>query len=79
MTEQLTISHEPVADIPILRAPLDRMQVAKLRANGFHTHGHWDGLRLGQVVTLWLAYREQYLVARGFGRLQSQPLSLAPL
>lgn len=56
MTEQLTISHERVDDIPLLLAQLDRMQVAKLLDECFPTHGNWDGLSLGQVVSVWLVF-----------------------
>ena len=38
-------------------------------------HPH-EGLTLEQVV---LAYREEYLVERGFGRLKGKPLSLSPM
>jgi transposase len=56
MTEQLTIHHERVDDIPLLLAQLDRMQVANLLDECFPTHGNWDGLSLGQIVSGWLAF-----------------------
>lgn len=56
MTEQLTLHHERVDDIPLLLAQLDRMQVANLLDECFPTHGNWDGLSLGQVVSGWLAF-----------------------
>ena len=56
MTEELTISHERVDDIPVLLAQLERMQIAPLLDTCFHTHGNWDGLSLGQVVSVWLAF-----------------------
>jgi transposase len=56
MTKQLTINHERVDDIPLLLAQMDRMQVAKLLDEHFPTHGNWDGLSLGQVVSVWLAF-----------------------
>jgi len=53
MTEPLTISHERVDDLPLLLAQLERMQVAKLDGC-FPTHGNWEGLSLGQVVSVWV-------------------------
>jgi transposase len=56
MTEQLTINHERVDDMPLLLAQLDRMQVAKLLDGCFPTHGNWQGLSLGQVVSVWVTF-----------------------
>jgi transposase len=56
MTEQLTISHERVDDIPLLLAQLDRMEVAEVLDRCFPTHGNWQGLSLGQVVSVWLTF-----------------------
>jgi transposase len=56
MTEQLTLRHERVDDIPLLLAQLDRMEVAKLLDECFPTHGNWEGLSLGQVVSVWLTF-----------------------
>jgi len=56
MTEQLTLTHERVDDIPLLLAQLDRRQVAEVLDRGFPTHGNWQGLSLGQVVSVWLTF-----------------------
>src|SRR5712691_8964541 len=56
MTEHLTLKHERVDDLPLLLAQLDRMQVAKLLDGCFPTHGNGEGLSLGQVVSVWLAF-----------------------
>jgi transposase len=56
MTEPLTISHERVDDLPLLLAQLERMQVAKLLDGCFPTHGNWEGLSLGQVVSVWVTF-----------------------
>lgn len=56
MTKQLTLSHERVDDIPLLLAQLDRMHVAQLLDECFPTHGNWEGVSLGQVVSVWLAF-----------------------
>jgi hypothetical protein len=47
---------ERVDDIPLLLAQLDRMHVARLPDECSPTHGNWDGLSLGQVVSVWLAF-----------------------
>ena len=56
MTEQLTITTERVDDIPILLAQLDKMQIANLIDEYFPTHGNWQGLSLGAVITGWLTF-----------------------
>jgi transposase len=56
MTEQLTLKHERVDDIPVLLAQIERMQVPKLLDECFPTHGNWEGLSLGQVVSVWLTF-----------------------
>jgi transposase len=48
---------EPVDDVPLLLAQLQRMQVDKLLDQHFPTHGNWAGeLTLGEVVIVWLAF-----------------------
>jgi transposase len=56
MTEQLTLTHERGDDIPLLLAQLDRLQVAAVLDRCFPTPGNWQGLRLGQVVSVWLTF-----------------------
>jgi transposase len=56
MSEPLTFSHERVDDLPLLLAQLDRMQVAQLLDSCFPTHGNWQGLSLGHVVSVWLTF-----------------------
>src|ERR1700741_4870333 len=56
MTEELTINTERIDDIPILLAQLDRMQVGPMVDAYFPTHGNWQGLSLGTVVTVWLTF-----------------------
>ena len=50
MSEELSITHERVDDIPVLLAQLEKMQVAPLLDAHFPTHGNWQGLSLGQVA-----------------------------
>ena len=56
MTEQLTFEIERIDDIPLLLAQLDRMQVGSLLDKHFPTHGNWQGLSLGTVSAVWLAF-----------------------
>ena len=50
--------------------------VQRLGWRVYATHGPTAPLTLPQAV---LAYRSAYLIERGFGRLQGQPLSLRPM
>ena len=56
MTEQLTVTIEPVDDIPVLLAAMERMGLAALVDAHFVPHGNWHGLRPGQMLTGWLAH-----------------------
>ena len=56
MSEKLTITNERVDDIPLLLAQLEKLQVASLLDEHFPTHGHWQGLSLGQVTSVWLSF-----------------------
>lgn len=56
MSENLTITHERVDDIPLLLAQLERMEVAPLLDEHFPTHGNWHGLSLGAVTSVWMTF-----------------------
>jgi transposase len=56
MTEHLTLEHERVDDIPVLLTQIERMQVPQLVDECFPTHGNWEGVSLGQVVSIWLTF-----------------------
>jgi transposase len=58
---------ERVDDIPLLLTQMKKMKVAQLIDNHFPTHGNWQGLSLGQVVIVWLAY----ILSQGNHRLNS--------
>lgn len=47
---------ERVDDTPLLLEQLKKMEVASLLDKHFQMHGNWQGLSLGQVTTVWLAY-----------------------
>jgi transposase len=47
---------ERIDDIPLLLAQMEKLQLAKLLDEQFSMHGNWDGLTLGDIVQIWLAY-----------------------
>jgi transposase len=65
MNEQPNIITERVDDIPLLLAQMDRMGLASLLDAHFPTHGHWQGLPLGRMATIWLSA----MLSRGDHRL----------
>ena len=54
-------------DVPLLLAQMEKMEVAALLDKHFPTHGNWQGLSLGQIVVVWLAY----ILSEGDHRLNS--------
>ena len=52
----MRIETERVDDIPVLVAEMNRMGVGELVDGNFGTHGNWQGINLGRVVTGWLAH-----------------------
>ena len=65
MSELLTVDSERVDDIPVLQAEMQRMGLAALLDQAFPTHGNWQGLSLGNVLTIWLTH----ILSRGDHRL----------
>jgi len=58
---------ERVDDIPLLLAQMDKMNIARLLDKHFPMHGNWQGLSLGEIVVVWLAY----ILSEGDHRLNS--------
>lgn len=57
MSEQkLEVQIEPVEDLPILLAKLERMRIRELVDRHFKTHGNWQGCSPGTLVVIWLTY-----------------------
>ena len=56
MTEALTVTIEPVDDIPVLLTSMARLGLAELVDQYFRPHGNWRGLSPGCVLSGWLAY-----------------------
>lgn len=69
MTETLTVTIQPVDDIPVLLASMHRLGLADLVDAHFRRHGNWQGLSPGQVLTGWLAY----ILSEGDHRLNQVP------
>jgi transposase len=65
MNEPPTIITERVDDIPLLLAQMERMGLATLLDTHFPTHGNWQGLGFGRLVTIWLSS----ILSRGDHRL----------
>src|SRR5260370_37822452 len=56
MKESLSIETERVDDIPLLLAQMRRMNLAELLDKHFPTNRNREGLSLGWVSVVWLAY-----------------------
>ena len=65
MNPPFTVETERVDDIPVLLAHMQQMGLPALLDHHFPMHGNWEGLSLGSVVTVWLAY----ILSRGDHRL----------
>ena len=56
MTESASFADERIDDIPLLLAQMDGMGITRLLDEHFPPHGNWQGLSLGQIVPVWLAF-----------------------
>jgi transposase len=65
MNEIQNIITERVDDIPLVLEQMQRMGFPALFDRHFPTHGHWQGLSLGWVATIWLSS----ILSRGDHRL----------
>lgn len=65
MNEIQEVITERVDDIPLLLEQMQQMELPTLIDHHFPVHGHWQGLSLGWVTTIWLSS----LVSRGDHRL----------
>lgn len=50
------IENERVDDIPLLLAVIKQMGIIDIFNEQFEQHGNWDGLAIGYVIAIWLAY-----------------------
>src|SRR5215813_12532134 len=65
MNEMQSMITERIDDIPLWLAQMQRMGLPALLEAHFPTHGHWQGLSLGWVTTIWLSS----ILSRGDHRL----------
>ena len=66
-TPVVSITIEPIDDVPLIVAQLQKMRVASLLDKYFPPHGNWQGLSLGNIVVLWLTY----ILSQGDHRLNA--------
>lgn len=57
MIEQIdAIENEQVDDIPLLLAVIKQMGLVDIFNEQFEQHGNWEGLAVGYIIAIWLAY-----------------------
>lgn len=57
MIEQINaIENEQVDDIPLLLAVIKQMGIIDIFNEQFEQHGNWEGLAIGYIIAVWLAY-----------------------
>lgn len=56
MTEQLSIHHERVDDIPLIIGTAEKLRLAKILNRYLGTHGLQQGLHNGQLAVGWIGY-----------------------
>ena len=57
MIEQINaIENEQVDDIPLLLAVIKKMGLIDIFNEQFEQHGNWEGLAVGTIIAVWLAY-----------------------
>ena len=56
MNQELTVTIEPVDDIPVLLTTMKQLGLAALVDKHFMAHGNWQGLSPGEVMSGWLTY-----------------------
>lgn len=52
----LQITHQRIDDIPLLLAVMIEMGIAEQIDRQIKPHGHWQGVSVGTVITIWLCY-----------------------
>src|SRR5262249_32436694 len=75
MSEHLTITHERTDAIPVILAFLPQRRVAEVIDKHLPPPGHWTGLSLGQMLSVWWTC---LLAAGAHRRSHVEPWSAAP-
>ena len=52
----LQITHQRIDDIPLLLAIMIEMGIPQQIDCQIKPHGHWQGISVGTVITIWLCY-----------------------
>jgi transposase len=52
----IEITHQRIDDIPLLLAIMSEMGIPQQIDKQIKPHGHWQGISVGTVVTIWLCY-----------------------
>ena len=67
MTETLEITTEQINDLPLLLGLVEEMGIRQAIDAQIRPHGHWQGISVGTVVSIWLCHllmeRDHRLVA----------------
>jgi len=56
MNETLEITTEQINDLPLLLGLVEEMGIRQAIDAQIHPHGHWQGLSVGTVVSIWLCH-----------------------
>lgn len=56
MDEELSVRTEAIGDIPVLIGIIRELKIAEVIDSCVKVDGHWQGISVGTVVSLWLCY-----------------------
>lgn len=56
METELTVRTETIDDIPLLLKIIEALGIAEIIDSWVKPHGHWQGIGVGTVVSIWLCY-----------------------
>ena len=57
MDGELSVRTEAIGDIPLLMGIIQELKIAEAIDSCIKVDGHWQGISVGTVVSLWLCYR----------------------
>ena len=78
MSETLEITTEQINDLPLLLGLVEEMGIRQQIDAQIRPHGHWQGISVGTVVSIWLCHllmeRDHRLVAvRDWAAARARP------
>ena len=56
MDGELSVRTEAISDIPLLIGIIRELKIAEAVDSVVKVNGHWEGISVGRVVSLWLCY-----------------------